>query len=445
MDRTEQLLRAEFGRDDAVLHLESGPLLARVIRIRRRRTITTASVAALTLVVAGAVTTVVRTGASDDGRLVAVDPTGPGPGRLNGNQVRFADSSHGYALRTECGPPQPSPSGTGPRPTTTSGDLACSSVFSATSDAGVTWVVRTAPAGVATSRASRQLWVFDRQTVMVGNVTDGSERWLSADGGRTWAKPEQSAPTPVASVPQAAVLVPGPKSTPAPITSAPSTPPSSAPAEVSTGPTDFTVIVPDGTTGRLPGPPGVELTSNVVAASDGSSWAGCLRLPTHEPCVAVTTDSGKSWRTSQLPALPASSGDTPPRPDQVSTVDGRTVYLSVRYESAGATDGRRPDRLLALLRSTDGGESWTALRLPEDSYDSGEAVATGALIGIVDQRIARLPANGTTFRTDAAGPHPVTNLRRSGSYLLADPADPAGEQTVYLSKDGLTWSQITPP
>jgi hypothetical protein len=329
--------------------------------------------------------------------------------------------------------------------------LVCTYTFSVTEDAGATWQQRTAPGvgtdGTAAGSDGRRLWVFDQQTVVVGGLAGGTDRWLSTDGGRSWSRPQQATPNTVTSAPPGAVLVPSPQATQSPPASTSESAPPSAgsPPPVTTEPTDFVVIVPDGTTSQLPGPPDVEVTSDVASASDGSSWAGCRTLPAHEPCVAVTTDHGKTWKTTTLTDLPASYGDATPRPDRVSTVDGHTVYCSVRYQVAGASDGRRSDGLLALLRSTDGGASWAAMRLPTGSYAGGEAVLSGDLIGIVGARIARLPADGTAFQATTGTPRPVTDLYRSGSLLVADPDDPTDLKTVYLSKDGSTWSKATPP
>ena len=176
----------------------------------------------------------------------------------------------------------------------------------------------------------------------------------------------------------------------------------------------------------------------LVPASDGSFWAAC----TPDPCVRVTRDHGATWQA-------VSTVDGVTTVDRVATADGRTVFAAVRTQpgSGAATTPK-------LLRSGDGGVTWTAvLDLPQLSAD-GVARPDGDLIlSLASEQggVYRLKAGASTLQRLADAPAHPNALYLSGGVVVAaaawnQGADPNLGSVVSVSTDGgTTWDALPAP
>jgi len=405
--RVEDLLREEFRRRDPGVPTSRDEMLARVARVRRRRSAATAGLATVVVGVAAAVAVGLHgsTGQSVGGGGDTGTPQYTG----ELTNVIFTDASHGYVLQEYCGlvlPPQGLPSD-GPTP-----DLhrQCRSQLLVTADGGRSWQERALPGDPATKETgveivrfhSLMFWVDQPGTLALGGWN--RRYWTTTDGGHTWH--ESSTPRDVGPAGSLAVFGPGDRLA-------------------------FLATYPPG---RSPSTEWWPKTP-VLAASDGSFWVTCENT---SPCVQVTRNQGQTWQTQPL-------GGSVTAAAWVATADGQTVY-------AGARDGSEPQ----LLRSTDGGTTWAPVPdvtgLPEHSV--GTVLPNGDLVMIAATEASgmyRLKPGATTLEKFATAlAHPSTPYL-TGGVLVAGPMwtesdEPSLKSLVFISPDnGSTWLAVPAP
>jgi hypothetical protein len=170
----------------------------------------------------------------------------------------------------------------------------------------------------------------------------------------------------------------------------------------------------------------------VVPATDGSFWVAC----TDGACAYVTHDQGATW-----PMVPV--GEHATSVDWLATYDGHTVYAQVRTGTAAR-----------LVRSTDGGATWTdalalttpgaaALVLPDGDVLLTPANADGGLF--------RFSPGATSLQKVAGAPAHPGVLYLSGGVIVAAQVwdqrqDPELASVVSVSADGgTTWTAVPAP
>jgi len=403
--RIEDLLRDEFQRGD----LPAGPgrdaMLSRVNRVRRLRMAgaATGGLAAVTAVALAAVS------------LVRPQLWGNGYGNggppqrdysIQAINTLFTDRQHGYVVQERCSMDVPGevPDGA-PTP-----DLhqQCTSQLLVTDDSGKTWQARSVPDDPATKDAgvelqpahSLMLWIDGQGRLAYGGWN--RKYWTSADGGVTW----QESPTPRPVETNGSVGTFGPGDT---LTFLATAPPGGMVANKDTG-------------------------NPAVPASDGSYWTACATAA----CVRVTLDHGTIWQTSTVDGVATV--------DWVATSDGRTLVAAARtHQGFGAAAGPK------LLRSTDGGATWTAvLDLPQPAA-RGVALPDGTVILSLNGEqggMYRLPAGGSTLQPLTDAPASPEALYLTGGVVVAAHGvasgnDPDLGSVVCVSADGgTTWSAV---
>lgn len=389
---------------------DADDMLRRVRRARRRRTNTLAAsgAAALAVVALAAGTVVTRftgtptTGPATQPNAAATIPATPqapadlAPGLVlpAGEQVRFADAEHVYAVLM--------PQSAQPYTDTTLS-------VAASGDGGRTWQVHPVP-GTAQSALNGalpvQLQVLDASRI----VLHVSPPQFSADAGATWTP----LPNPVGVV---------------------DTIPAGGGAIVGVeagGGLRVVVVRPDGTTAKLAHVPpgGYEpnyVSTTVTMAADGSAWITGSD-GTSDPRQFVSRDRGRSW--TELHA-PGDSGVM-----LWSVENGTTIFVF---------DPKRYD----AWRSTDGGQNWTRLPLPGNAagvfmtpmLDRGDG---SLLVGGVNTAETYLLAPGASeFQILPWDAH-VRATRIGAGYLQAagseTPEEVNGRPTAYLiSPDRAHW------
>jgi hypothetical protein len=400
--RIEDMLREEFRRAD----LPAGPgraaKLTRVAMVRRRRTAAIAAGCSVLLV--GMTLAAVAT--------VRPNPAGTQlggdfPQRLYSAELIntvFTDRQHGYVVQQACSMDAPGEVPVGaPTPDV---HQECRSQLLVTTDAGRTWQTRPLPGDPATKDAgvdlfpghSLMLWVDDTGRLAFGGWN--RRYWTTADGGSTWHES--------------------------------GTPRNTGPAgSLGTFGSDdrltfLTTSPPDAMVAKNP-----SAKNPVVPATDGSFWLACSA----GPCVHVTRDHGLTWQT-------LSTIDSATTVEWVATSDGRSVHASVR---TGA--GSR------LVRSTDGGSTWTVLGLARPGA-AGLALPNGDVIvaeASEEGGVHRLEAGASALERLTGAPAHVNALYLSAGVVVAARSwdhrdDPDLESVVSVSADGgTTWTAVPAP
>ncbi len=401
MARIEDLLRQEFQRTDQPEPPACDAMLSRVVKVRRRRLAAAAAGCSVVLVaVAVVAASIIRPGPA--GAPVGDSP----PQRVYSAMLintLFTDHQHGYVLQERCSRDNVGavPAGA-PTPDV---HEECSSQLLVTADAGQTWQARALPGDPATKDAgvelvqghSLMLWVDGTDRLAFG----GWDRryWTTADGGSTW----QESPSPR-----------------------------------DTGPagTFGTFGADDRLTFLATPPPGglpfKKVDMNPVPATDGSFWTACSA----GPCVRVTRDHGATWQI-------LSTVDAATAVEFVATVDGHTVYASVR---TGA--GSR------LVRSVDGGATWADVLGLAQAAAGGLALPNGDLIlayASEEGGVYRLTAGASALERLSAAPAHPNALYLSGGVVVAAQVwdqrdDPDVGSVVSVSADGgTTWTAVPAP
>lgn len=411
MERVEDLLREEFRRPDPGVPTSRDEMLARVARARRRR-----GAAGLATLSAGLATLAVGVAAA----AIAVTlngPFGPSGAGVGGDDgipryigtpinVIFTDARHGFAVQEYCSQVLPAQEVPSDQPTP---DIhqQCRSQLLATADGGRSWQERTLPGDPATKDAgvdltyghSLMFWVDRPGSLALGGWN--RRYWTTTDGGQTWlASPTLRDTGPAGSL---AVFDRSDRLT-------------------------FLATYPPG---RSPG--GIDKGDGpITAASDGSFWVTC---GDDSPCVRVTRDEGRTWQAKSI-------GNSVSAADWVATADGETVFAGVR-DAAGP----------GLMRSTDGGTTWTAVPgvtlrggggvvLPNDDLFMIAATEEGG--------VYRLEAGATALEKIAGTPAGPTVLYRSGRVLVAAAPAESGtsnlDSVISVSADGgATWQDVPAP
>jgi hypothetical protein len=393
------MLREEFRRAEQAPGPGREAMLARVAKVRRRRMAATA--AGCSLLLAGLMGTAAAS-------IIQPDTTGTQigsdlPQRLYTAELintLFTDRQHGYVVQQAC-----SMDALGEVPVgapTPDVHQECSSQLLVTADAGRTWQTRPLPGEPATKDAgvdllpghSLMLWVDGTGRLAFG----GWDRryWTTADGGSTWH--------------EASTLR-------------------------DTGPAGSlgTFGADDRLTFLATSPPDeVGVKNPIVPATDGSFWVAC----TSGPCVRVTRDHGDTWQA-------LSTVDSATAVEWVATSDGDTVYASVR---TGA--GSR------LVRSTNGGSTWTEVLRRAQPGAAGLALPNGDVIVAEASQaggLYRLKPGASALEKLTAAPAHVSALYMSGGVVVAAQAwdqrdDPDLESVVSVSADGgTTWTIVPAP
>jgi hypothetical protein len=399
VERIEQLLREELRRTDAAGLAGADVMLARVARVRRRRTATIGAAAGVAAVLAGAA---LIWPLNAGGRT----PTGAGaepPAPIYRNEllrVLFTGDSHGYVLQRRC-------ARTFLGGTAFAGERAwpsvraCGAQLLATADGGRSWQPRNLPADPGgpdqtrdPSGRSLAFWLVDATTLAIAGHDD--RHWTSRDGGVTWTQGGRRDEGPAG----AAGVV---------------------------GPDERPVFLAPPAGGLRPGTEGV---NPLAAATDGSFWRAC----TDRACAEVTRTFGATWERK----LPGTGAEPV---DWVTSYNGETVYACLGP---------------ALMRSSDGGASWTqaARRVSSQRSTAGVVMPDGDLVLTEgrDGRLFRLASGATALERLPDLPFPATYLYRSGDWLVASPGheqregDPDLGSIVMVSPDnGTTWRAVPAP
>ena len=401
MARIEDLLREEFRGADAPAGPGRDAMLARVARARRRRT--AGAVAGCVAILGGLALAAVS--------IVSPGLTGTPGSRVPAHvyhgeliNVLFTDQRHGYVVQQGCsldnvtGVPEGAP--------TPDVHERCQAQLLVTTDGGLTWRTRALPGDPATKDAgvplvqghSLMLWLDGTGRLSYGGWN--GQYWTTSDGGTTW----QEAATPRDTGPAGSM---GTFTADDRLTFLASPPPEGIPAKKA-----------------QPNP--------AIPATDGSFWTACAT----GPCVRVTRDHGVTW-----PA--ASTMDSATVVDWVATYDGHTAYAAVRTPG-----GYR------LIRSTDGGASWSDVLGMAQASAGGLALPNGDLLlarGGSEGWVYRLRAGGSTLEPVAGAPaHPSVMYNSGGVVVVAqaweeNDGPDLGSVASVSTDDGATWTAVPAP
>lgn len=327
--------------------------------------------------------------------------------------VDLGDQRHGYALRGRC---------------TDGVDVVCERQLLVTED-GSTWTERPIEPWTGTTMLSDRVVALGGSRLVVSDERETGLRLYSPDAGRTWrevpASPQHDVDHIGDGVLQVRCADLGPE-------------------------TDecrerrLVVNLPEsGHQAWLANPPAL---ANVMPephpAADGSWWVTGTDPSTRAWAVAASHDDGRSWSVA---LLPTESGDT---------VD-KVVVAGTGHHLYAAATGRRPDgleprSLIAVFRSTDGGQSWVRTwradgRSPR-TLGGTPIVAPGGELFLAPDDVGpghRSVDGGHTFTAVLDGPR-VTNVRRtSGGYLAIASGGSPGRYLT--SVDGQRWTPLIHP
>jgi photosystem II stability/assembly factor-like uncharacterized protein len=374
-------------------------MLARVVRVRKRRMVLATTAAAVTAVLAvtAAAPLIGRAGQDEAGAKPRVSH------QANLMNVIFQDPSHGYVVQERCtmldyrDEPGSTPA------VSPNVEITCRWALLKTADAGRTWQERPLPAEPATENTgfrlnpSRSLMFWAPEPGVLALGTAGRRYWTSADGGETWSQAPDQYEVP----PEGWVSLHGTKDEPV-----------------------FLKSAPDAEPGKWP----------IVTASDGSYWLPCLPLNQPPLCVTVSRDLGDTWQ--RLPVDPAGHEVT-----FVATYDGRTVFAGI---------GGQPGR---LMRSQDGGQTWQAVPAPAQPALTGAdvlALPNGDLLMTISRAeggMVRIRPDGGIEEITGAPKH-TGWMYHSGGVIVAPGfgemrQDPQVPPVAWISSDnGATWIAV---
>ena len=321
--------------------------------------------------------------------------------------VDFADPRHGFATGWVC----------------SDAPATCSTRFLVTDDGGEHWQLRTLPVEVSRSNFVRQ-FVFSPLRVAIGTHNlDGSDgpRFYTADAGLTWtpvtAPGSDTAPT----IPDGGLL-------------------DVACAAGSDCATPLLVVVAPDTGRMLPlatKPPLTNPTPASIIQLAGGWWVFGKDPATGRCALAVSRDGARSWSVRTLPDPPDTMNYA------LMTAHGTTLYAA-----AGGEVQNAPPDLVAIFRSTDGGNTWQRtflgdkLQTPRTLYSYPVAAADGRLIlsGGSGSAWASKDGGHTFELLPSAEVTGIVRPTRGGGYL----ASPSfGMSNVYkFSTDGVRWKEI---
>jgi RNA polymerase sigma-70 factor (ECF subfamily) len=318
-------------------------------------------------------------------------------------ELDFADADHAYALGSDCEYP----------------DGPCEFVLLATDDGGRSWARRTLPDDDVVSEPVR-LMVIDASRLIVDLTPSGtatSHRFISADRGRTWRDVGWGVLTAPAQIPGNA-----------PIEQMCVDKPTSNDCRfgIAVLSSDGKRVVP--TPGQ---PPLIELRPGGLATEGGHYWVAGIEEASGRWAISVSSDRGATWATTRL-SLPGEPG----------MIDAWAVVESdgVLYATLQGSIANGPIGLLAVFRSTDGGQSWT--NPWRATPDTVLQAVLGGPVATADGRLLVYSAatgtyesrdDGRTFTKAARQlPGPVTWTR--GGYVAE------GQDGGYaISADGIDW------
>ncbi|MGO1053754.1 hypothetical protein [Crossiella sp. CA198] len=390
-------LRAELHA--AVRDPGQGPVLERV----RRRTQRQRTVFGVSTVSAGVVALLgLLYGLLGVGQLAV--PSG-GSADPSVTMLDFADPRHGYAVRVRC------PGGQ---------ETCVNSLLSAVD--GKDWTERPVPAEVAGAGRLPAVKVLGPGNLVI-NGNGGY--WHSTDGGATWQRRETNGPD-AAEIPQGGFL-------------------ENCAGELAVECVKEVVTVHDPATGQrrtLATQPGLDISTVFPApAADGAWWVAGKIPGSDRPALASSRDRGRSWQVRELPAVA-----TGRRLGTPVATPGGTYYLPV-------TTG--DENLIAILRSNDGGQTWTGTWTPLDSTTAaqlpGPRSLRGDLVPSAGGRLRLIDKDGVTWRSDDGGqsfakaeqgiPGTEVSWTRNGFLAYSWTQNHAG-RIYHQSSDGLTWRPV---
>ncbi|MFI5845872.1 hypothetical protein ACIA8K_39830 [Catenuloplanes sp. NPDC051500] len=406
--------RLDAARNDMLGRIDQPPLGALRARAHahraRRRRIATAAVATLAVLTGGAVALRPQLGGNDTpdgGTPIAAVPvpaspsappstvTGAGisltgldrdarvtdlPGRIG--QVAFVDRQTGYLLN-DC-----------------AGDSSCARTLARTTDGGRTWELDE----IHTDLEITELNAFPGGTVVLSSAT---ESLVSQNSGRNWAQvPDEGTST--NSLTAGDMLC----------------------RKEQGGAFKTAALSTGGRAVALSSQPAMDVRWVAPAASASGAWWVAGVGPFGKAAVAVTHDSGQSWKPAMFEVRDVGGISVAVRASE--------VYVLITGEGGGLT---------GVFHSTDGGGTFTPTRATAGAGDpvsvSGEAVP------LPDGRLLIAGAgatwwvssdHGATF-TKLAGSLPAVGaLRRTAAGWVADNLYGAGY--VAFSTDGVDWQKL---
>lgn len=177
-------------------------------------------------------------------------------------------------------------------------------------------------------------------------------------------------------------------------------------------------------------PIGPHLGYGPMAFESSRNSQKVMVLQRNSPAIFVSTDRAQTWR--QLFTLGVAGGD----PRDVATHPGErdTAYLVV---NGGQLD---PSYRGKILKTTDWGETWTALPAPDVFYSAIEVSADGVLAVAEEAGPIRISADdGETWHIVSRSTQRVRDMAWIGGYLYL--ASNAGLEVVRPDEDG--WQPAT--
>ncbi|GAA2831618.1 WD40/YVTN/BNR-like repeat-containing protein [Crossiella cryophila] len=378
-----------------------GPVLERVRRRAQRRrtafgvsTVSVGVVASLGLLY----------GLLGAGQLAEPPAHSGGSAERSVTMLDYADPRHGYALRADC----------------PGGQETCVNMLLSTVD-GKDQAERAVPAEVAGYGRLPAVKVLGPGNLVI-NGNGGY--WHSIDGGLTWRRREFNGPD-AAEIPKGGFL-------------------ENCAGDLAVECTKEFVTVHDPATGQrrtLSTQPALDIRTVFKApAPDGTWWVAGTIPGTDRSALASSRDNGRSWQVRELPAVATGKQIGTP----VAAPDG-TYYLPV-------TNG---ENLVTILRSGDGGQTWTQAWVPRDSTAAsrlpGPETLRGDLVPGAGGRLRLIDKEGVTWRSDNGGqsfakaeqqiPGTEVEWTRNGFLAYSWTANHAS-RLYHQSGDGETWREV---